>query len=182
MQNRIFCCCLIGHRPNKLTFGYDEAHKDCTKLKVKLAVEIEGMRKKGITTFLTGMGQGVDIWGAEIILDLKHAYADEPIRLVAFIPHKEQANRWNVQYRKRYFRILEKADDVIMLSTHYAKDCMHRRNRFMVNASSHLIAVFNGEPGGTQYTIDYAQKKGLDIVIIDPNDLTRTNYPPMTIK
>ena len=42
--------------------------------------------------------------------------------------------------------------------------CMQRRDRYMVDHASLLIAVFDGSPGGTQYTVQYAMGRGLDIV------------------
>ena len=33
----------------------------------------------------------------------------------------------------------------------------------MIDHSSRIIAIYNGEKGGTKNTIDYAQKKGVDI-------------------
>ncbi len=166
-------CCFTGHRPNKLPFGCDEACMDCVRLRIRLAVEIEEMRQKGVTTFLTGMAQGVDIWGAEIVLDLKRAYADKPIYLVAVIPYKGQADRWTRTYRDRYDHILAAADDMVMLRPHYATGCLYERSRYMVDNAGHMIAVFDGKPGETKYTVDCARKKGLDVVIINPCDWTK---------
>ena len=163
-------CCFSGHRPNKLPWGYNETSKDCVNLIIRLGVEIEQMRKKGVTTFLTGMAMGTDIIAAELVLDLKYAYPEEEIRLVAVIPYNGQSKRWNRNYQIRYETILEQADERIILSPSYTKSCMHKRNRYMVDHSAHLIAVYHrGEEGGT---IDYARRKGLEIVIIDPNDLS----------
>ena len=162
-------CCLTGHRPHRFYFGYDETQQDCVRLKLKLAVEIEKMRKKGVTTFLSGMAQGADIWGAEIIIDLKRAYPGELIRLIAVIPYEGQANRWSTADRERYFHILAEADENILLQSHYTRACMHKRNRYMVDASAYMIAVYSGSPGGAQYTLNYAIKKSLDIVIINPS-------------
>ncbi|GEM_PF-5269138 len=47
----------------------------------------------------------------------------------------------------------------------------------MVNASSRLIAVCNGTKGGTKYTVDYAMKKGLDVIVINPDTLKRDHIP-----
>ena len=46
---------------------------------------------------------------------------------------------------------------------------MQRRNRYLIDHADCLIAVYDGQPGGTRYTVEYAQKKGLYIMIIDPN-------------
>lgn len=170
-------CCFSGHRPHKFTFGCDEESEDCILLKLKLLAQIQEMRKKGVTTFLTGMAMGVDIWAAEMILELKAELPQEGIRLIAVVPNEGQANRWSVEYRERYFNILSEVDDDVLISTHYTKDCIFERNRYMVDNSAHLIAVYNGEQGGTQYTVDYAIRKGLDIVIINPNDMAVRTAP-----
>ena len=48
---------------------------------------------------------------------------------------------------------------------------MLRRNRYMVDRSVRLIAVYNGVPkGGTFQTLQYAMKKGLSIHILDLED------------
>ena len=41
---------------------------------------------------------------------------------------------------------------------------MLRRDRYMVDHSSLLIAAFDGTGGGTMYTLNYAMKQGLAIV------------------
>ena len=171
-------CCFTGHRPQKLPWGYDEEWEDCIRLKVKLACEIEKMRRKGVTTFISGMALGVDLWAAEIVLDLKHAYPRDTIRLVAVIPYEGQADKWSNDYRERYFNVLAGADDEIVFRAHYTKACMHERNRYMVEQSAHMIAVFHGQPGGTANTVNYAETQGLHIVIINPNDLSRDEKTP----
>ncbi len=171
-------CCFSGHRPMKLSFGYDEGHPDCLRLKVSLIGEVDKMRKNGVTAFLTGMAQGIDLIAAGIVLDMRRAYPEDNLRLAAVIPYEGQADRWGEEYRERYFDILSKADEVVTLRTRYADTCMQERNRYMVNASSHLIAVYSGAEGGTKYTVDYAIKRGLDVVLINPGTLKRKQLPP----
>lgn len=170
-------CCFSGYKPHKFAFGYDEESEGCILLKLKMLAQIQEMRKKGVTTFLTGMAMGVDIWAAELILELKAEMPQENIRLIAVVPHVGQANRWSMEYRERYFNILAEVDDVVLISSHYTKSCVFERNRYMVDNSAHLIAVHSGEPEGTQYTVDYAIRKGLDIVIINPNDMAVQTAP-----
>ncbi len=51
------------------------------------------------------------------------------------------------------------------MSERYYNGCLLRRNDYMVNRSSRLIAYFDGNPkGGTFYTIREAKRQGLDIV------------------
>ncbi|MPM58748.1 hypothetical protein SDC9_105581 [bioreactor metagenome] len=182
MNDKQKICCFSGHRPAKLSFGYDEEHPDCLRLKIRLLSLIDEMSKKGVTTFLTGMAQGVDIFAAEAVIDIRRTYPEDKIRLIAVIPYEGQADRWNEKYRERYFNILAKSDDVITLQHRYTDNCMLERDRYMVDSSAYLIAVYNGSKGGTKYTIDYAIKKGLDVTIINPNTLVRENIPPSILK
>lgn len=38
----------------------------------------------------------------------------------------------------------------------------------MVEHATHLLAVYDGKPGGTQYTVNYARERGLNMTIIEP--------------
>ena len=38
----------------------------------------------------------------------------------------------------------------------------------MVDRSSVILAVFDGTPGGTLYTLNYAMDKKLEILLLDP--------------
>ncbi|MCQ2287252.1 MAG: hypothetical protein MJZ76_10350, partial [Bacteroidales bacterium] len=46
----------------------------------------------------------------------------------------------------------------------YSKSCFQVRNKWMVDRSNLVIAVYNGESGGTRNTIKYAEKHGIKIV------------------
>jgi predicted Rossmann fold nucleotide-binding protein DprA/Smf involved in DNA uptake len=54
-----------------------------------------------------------------------------------------------------------------MVQRHYDRGCMQRRNRYMVDRSARLIAAYDGLLGGTMYTIHYAMRRGVDVVIVD---------------
>ena len=53
-----------------------------------------------------------------------------------------------------------------MVQQQYSPGCMQRRNRYMVDHASLLIAVHDGLPGGTRRTIEYALRRGIGIVDI----------------
>ena len=60
MKDKTFCCSFTGHRPAKLPF-IDEKTAGCVALKNRLFKEIKDMVYSGISTFYSGMAQGVDI-------------------------------------------------------------------------------------------------------------------------
>jgi len=51
-----------------------------------------------------------------------------------------------------------------MVSAKYSSSCMLRRDRYMVDHASLLIAAFDGSSGGTRYTVEYALNRGLSIL------------------
>ena len=58
---------------------------------------------------------------------------------------------------------------MVYVNRDYKKDCMLERNRFLVEHSDILLAVYNGERrGGTAATIRYARKAGREVWIMDP--------------
>lgn len=157
--------CITGHRPQKLPWGFNEEDKRCLSMKKELYSIIEESIKNGYKIFLSGMALGFDMICAEIVLELKKKYKD--IKLVAALPCKNQDCKWNSVQQKRYRYLLKKADSIRCIYDDYiGPECMLERNEYMVNASSKMIALFNGLPGGTRKTIEYARSKGLDVIII----------------
>ena len=63
----------------------------------------------------------------------------------------------------------------------YQRGCVHIRNRYLVDNCDLLIAIYNGEDKcGTAYTVNYAKQQGKEIVILNPNTLTREVIPART--
>lgn len=120
-------------------------------------------------TFLCGMARGADMLFAEAVLELKKIY-ENCVQLVCVLPYEAQAVRWPVEAQKQYKEILSYADENILLQKEYTEGCLLARNRFMIEHSAYLIAVYDGKSGGgTGYTVEYAKKNELHIARIDPN-------------
>ena len=170
----VFSCAFSGHRPSRFHFGYDESHEDCIKIKAALRKQIEFLIAKNVTIYYSGMAMGIDLWAATVVLDLKPSNPN--IRLNAVVPCKTQADRWPSEQQELYYGILDKCDHVTTLYEKYTRSCMFERNRFMIDHSNYLLAVYDGvAKGGTAYTTSYAQKKGREIIIIHPDTLVVTN-------
>lgn len=172
-MGKVKTCCFTGHRPQSLPFRFDEQDSRCLRLKQVLRKEIERqIIEEGVTHFISGMAIGVDMYAAEIVLDLKRKHPQ--ITLEAAIPCETQAVKWSVPLRERYYDIAARCDKETMISRHYTPDCMHKRNRYMVDAADTVIAVWNGSPSGTGKTVKYAADQGKTIVIIDPETFAVT--------
>ena len=105
-------CAFTGHRPKGL--GYPESDGRCAALKEKLrSLIIRMIEEEGVTHFISGMAQGVDMYTAEIVLELKKQYPQ--ITLECAIPYERQAAYWSEPLRNRYFSIAERCDQETML-------------------------------------------------------------------
>lgn len=157
-EKRTHRCCFTGHRPEKLSISETEA-KTAVKKEIRLAIA------DGINVFITGMAPGVDIWAAEIVLELREQ-EDLPLKLIAASPHPGFENRWSLDWQKRYAAVMAKADLIKEVCTHYSRGCYQIRNEWMVDHSARVIAVWNGSPSGTKNTIMYANRKGVPVINI----------------
>jgi uncharacterized phage-like protein YoqJ len=135
------------------------------ELKQRLRREAERAYEDGFRHFITGMARGTDQYFAQIVLELKESLPG--ITLEAAIPCEEQAARWKESEREQYFDLVARCDLETMVQRHYDRGCMQRRNRYMVDRSARLIAAYDGLLGGTMYTIHYAMRRGIDVVIVD---------------
>ncbi|MEE1047571.1 MAG: hypothetical protein U0M60_09120 [Clostridia bacterium] len=54
-------------------------------------------------------------------------------------------------------------DEVYYFSEEYTPECMHKRNRFMVDNSTHCIFYMTHMRGGTAYTVRYALESELNM-------------------
>lgn len=162
-------CCFTGHRPQSLPFGFNEDDVRCKRLKELLKTEIVKMIGQGVTAFVSGMALGIDLFAAELVLELQKQYPE--ITLECAIPCENQAARWNEAARDRYFGIIERCDSETLLQTRYTPDCMQKRNEYMVNKSDYIIAVWNGRPSGTGNTVNYARQQGKAVIAINPENL-----------
>ncbi len=153
-EKRLHRCCFTGHRPQKLRRSEMEIKADLEKA-IKQAIAA------GYTTFITGMAYGVDIWAGQIVVRLRHS--NSSIHLIAAVPFPGFEDRWSVDWKKAYSELLDKADLVQYICPRYNAGAYQRRNEWMVDHSSRVIAVFNGEPSGTKNTIDYAYQQQREI-------------------
>jgi len=158
-EKRLKRVCFTGHRPHKLHGQTEEQIKDALKNEIVRAYA------EGFRTFITGMAIGVDIWAGEIVLELKTVYPD--MRLICALPHNDFEFAWDEMWQRRYRSILEHADLYRVISELRHRGVYQVRNEWMVDHSARVIAVYNGEVGGTRNTIRYAQRKGIDVRQID---------------
>ena len=165
----------MGHRPKSFPWKYNKAAPDCILLKEVLAEQIKTLTDRGVTDWLSGMAQGVDLWCAQIVLALRKE--NPALKLHCVLPCEGQESKWTASAQERYRSILAQANEVIYVGQEYSRDCMLERNRYLVDHSSILLAVYNGTwRSGTGATVRYALKQGREVIIIDPISRNITHH------
>lgn len=157
----IATCCFTGHRPEKLNVPEEIAI-------IQLKKMVEDAFADGFTTYITGMSRGIDIWGAEMVLELKKEYPY--IKLICAVPFDGFENGWEMEWQNKYRRILLLADEVYYICDGFSRRAYQLRNEWMIDHASMVIAGYTGAAGGTRNTLEYANKKTDYIIrIIDFN-------------
>ena len=161
-------CSFSGHRAEKLPWRYKEDAPECLALKALIADLLSEAYDAGFRRFYCGMATGADMYCGEAVVALRDRYPD--VTLEAVIPFRGQERRWPKEQRGRYRRLAAQCDAVTILHDAYRPGCMQERNRYMVDRSSLLLAVYDEKPGGTYNTVLYAQKQRVTVVVlpIDP--------------
>ena len=162
MDFSLSACCFTGHRPEKLPWGRNEADPRCRALRLAMADSLAALYEAGCRRFLCGMAAGADLLFGEAVVALRDEHPD--VYLHAAVPFQGQDRGWPEADRRRYRRLAEECDEVTVLHSAYTPGCMMERNRFMADRSAYLIAAYDGRPGGTKNTIEYALSQGLTVL------------------
>lgn len=148
-------CCVTGHR--EIEPGM-VAH-----VKEALRQEVEEAVKDGYSHFISGFAEGVDLWFAEIVLSIKKEFSH--LTLEAAIPYRNRVKR--LMEAEQTKGLITQCNAIGVHSEEYTPDCFMQRNRFMLNLSSRVIAVYDGrDGGGTLNTMKEARIKGRDLRVI----------------
>jgi len=148
---------ITGHRPEKI--------KNFAWVEETLAEVLVELKPQFI---IQGMAAGVDLLAAEI------AHANN-IPYIAARPWATHTGREG----SKYPWTLENAAAVVTVSpaTTYAGPWVYqRRNEYMVDHATVVVAVWDGSASGTKNCVVYANRNGVPVIRINPVTKTVT-YP-----
>lgn len=147
-------CCFTGHRVIPTA-----TREELTEI---LDRRLAALADIGFTEFRTGGARGFDTLAAERVLHLCEQRPECQLHL--FVPCEDQDKRWSAAERATYAAIKARAHRVHTLYPHYTPECMHVRNRALVDGSDLCIAYLLENRGGTLYTCTYALKQGVRVI------------------
>lgn len=141
-----------GHRPHKLG-GFD--------LKTRRALgalAVEHLSRAQPDRVISGMALGWDM----AVAAAAHMLS---IPFTAAVPFPGQHSLWPDADEKRYFRLLDLADEVVTVSDLHVPvpKAMQIRNEWMVDRANRIMALWDGSFGGTHNCIVYANKRRVPV-------------------
>ena len=164
MDEIVITCCFSGPRPKNYPWEND---KECeAKIAEKLNIAVQEAIKRGYRHFISGMAAGIDLLAAKIVLQLRGDVPEKKITLDAAIPFPLQFKRWKEETKREYEIILSQCDKVHYIADAFSLEAYKKRDKYMVDKSSLLIAVEGKPNGGTARTIAYARELGRTIELI----------------
>lgn len=146
-------CCVTGHG------DIPEDQKEYVAAALKK--EILAAVADGYTRFISGFAGGADLIFAALVIELKGQ--GRPLILEAAIPYADRLKHKDTSLQK----MLSLCDTVTVLREEFSRDCYFIRNRYLVDQSSRVIAVYDGRvDGGTSYTLRYADARGKTLRVV----------------
>lgn len=149
-------CCFTGHRKIPPEERADIASR--------LECVIVSLYQRGIRFYGAGGALGFDTLAARAVIRLRENCLS--MKLILVLPCLTQTKGWRPENVAEYEYIKAQADKVVYTAQQYTPDCMHKRNRHLVDNSGTCVCYLTKDSGGTAYTVRYAKKRGLDIINI----------------
>lgn len=161
---------VTGHRPHKLRVFNQDLHREMVHLASDALEVFDPLPAKVVS----GMAPGWDMAVAHAAINLK-------IPLTAAVPYWGQENPWKPEVKAYYQKLCRMATEVKIISEgKFSIQAMHARDRWVVDQSVYMLALFSGELGGTAYTLQYADEKEVPYYNLWPawlGVLRSLNYP-----
>ena len=145
-----------GHRIFKAS---DETIGNLVAVLIKLIWE-------GSIDFYGGGALGWDMLCEKAVLKLRKEIPDIKLHLILPCPPEEQTAFWGMAQIEEYQKILKSADSVEIVSEHYDKNCMKKRNERLVELGDFCVCYYNEKHrrSGTAQTVRLAEKNGKEII------------------
>ena len=118
-------CAFTGYRPQKMPFGFSESDPRCIDFKRRVKETIQALYDMGYRHFISGDALGMDMFAAEVVLELCAQHPDMILEMVS--PFDDQAARWSPELRTHHDRLFAQADIATATGHAYTRSAMFRR-------------------------------------------------------
>lgn len=151
---------VTGYKPHEIGI-FNDKHPGLEYIKKALKKNIiQLIENEELEWIIVSGQQGVELWAAEVTLDLQEDYPN--LKLAIITPFLEQEANWKEDKQEFYQFILSQADFVDSLTKRpYENPSQFRiKNQFFINKSNGLLILYDEDtPGSPKYILDIARKK-----------------------
>lgn len=130
MEKAKTCCIIGGAEKQNITDGQQE------QFMFRIKGELLRLYRQGVRTFLCGMAAGAETAAAEVVLALRDSTLPD-LRLVGVQAWEERTNNWSEPDRDRFFAVMERCDEEIMLQTAYTEGALERQREYLLQNSEY---------------------------------------------
>jgi len=166
-------CAVTGHRPTRFKFKYKEDYSLCKKIKKTMREQFMCLYdEEKVRRVYIGGSLGVDLWAGEIVLRLKETPGYEEIELAVILPFPGHDRKWDERSRRRLDFLIRYSAECITIGGKDCRESYIKRNRYMVDHSDFMLAVYDNDRSICQdpiQPVDYAEKKRRSIILIHPD-------------
>lgn len=161
-----------GYKPMELNI-FKENDPRITFIKAAIEKKLIGFIESGLEWVIISGQMGVELWAAEVVLDLKETY---DINIAIFPPFENQDNRWPEHLKEKYQELTMVVDfyKPIYQGDYRGAFQFRAKNMWLVDKSEACLLLMDEEfPGSNQYLYEIAKKAEGDypIFTITPQDL-----------
>lgn len=157
---KAYSVAFTGHRTPRILASAGNNKHILEMLTLRTRTHLHTLCVAGYHTYLCGMSEGFDLMAAEQVNILKTLF--DGVRLIVVVPFRGQEACFSLNDQKRYYQILEEADETVILSDTYFEGCFTKRNDYLLKYAGRVLACFDGAfYGGTAYTVRKATMKGI---------------------
>ena len=147
-------CCLSGHR--------EIPSDELADVMRRVELAVRELVERGVVYYGVGGAIGFDTECAKLLLRLRDT--DFPhMRVILVYPFDGYMSRWSRGQREEAMGLLERYDKVVRVAERGSRGVYLQRNRKLVDGSSCCICYCTRRTGGTAYTVEYAESRGLEV-------------------
>ncbi len=166
-------CAVMGQRPTRFKFKYNEDYSLCKKIKKVMAEEFKRLYdEEDVRRILVGGTLGVDMWAGEIVLRLKETPGYENFELIVVLPFAKIDEHWDSRSQKRLAFLIRHSEQHLIVGENSGKESYIKRNHYMMEHADYLLAVSDSgcEPGSAiMKLVNYSTKEKMYVVMIHPD-------------
>lgn len=166
---------VTGYKAHELGI-FKDTHQGISIIKKAIKNQLLILMDEGLEWIILSGQQGVEIWTAELVLEMKLDYPH--LKYAIITPFLEQEKNWNEVKQEKYRTLLIQADYQTSLTNrpYEAPWQFVEKNKFFLRNSDGILIVYDEENEGSPMYIkklaeQYESKQNYSIFIIDAYDL-----------